>query len=96
MFKRKPTAFPKRPVRKGILGMTAFLVVMALASGCMSAPSQATLNRQAVASPWWLGPFVTDDVYAPTVEEDVYSKETIIHPQSEEPSSGYSSSHLRE
>ena len=96
MFERKLTALPKRSVRKGILGMTAALAVMALAGGCMSAPSQATLDRQAVVLPWWLGPFVTDDVYAPTVEEEVYSKETIIHPQSEEPNSGYSSSHLRE
>jgi|GEM_PF-3911719 len=96
MFKRKLTALPKSPVRKRILGMTVALAFMALAGGCMLAPSQATLDRQAVALPWWLGPFVTDDVYAPTVEEEVYSQETIIHPQSEEPSSGYSSSHLRE
>ncbi|MCA1295115.1 hypothetical protein LBW89_19050 [Paenibacillus sp. alder61] len=96
MFKRKLTALPKRPIRKGVLGMTVALAFMTLAGGCMLAPSQATLDRQAVASPWWLGPFVTDGVYAPTVEEEVYSKETIIHPQSEEPSSGYSSSHLRE
>ncbi|WP_334071820.1 MULTISPECIES: hypothetical protein [Paenibacillus] len=80
MFKHKLLGFPQRAVRSAFLGITAALALMALIGGCMLAPSQATLGRQAAASPWWFGPFVTDNVYSPTVEEDVYSTETMIHP----------------
>lgn len=52
--------------------MTAALLLTM--TGCSLAPSQKTMDRQAKA-PWWSSPSVSNGVYAPAVQREVYSTE---------------------
>ncbi|WP_162944225.1 hypothetical protein [Paenibacillus aceti] len=53
------------------VALAALLLPMA---GCGLGPDQQTMERQARAL-WWSVPSISDGVYAPAVEEEVYSTE---------------------
>lgn len=42
-------------------------------SACSLSPDKTTMERQAKA-PWWFGSSISDEVYSPNVQEEVYSK----------------------
>ncbi|WP_410768123.1 hypothetical protein [Fontibacillus sp. BL9] len=63
-----------------LLGLIIGIGALSFIVGCSLQADEATLRRQA-SSPWWFfGPSVSDGVYSPAVREDVYSKETLMHP----------------
>ncbi|GAA0412602.1 hypothetical protein [Paenibacillus motobuensis] len=58
-----------------VLMMLMLTVTMLLAmTGCGLSASQKTMDRQAKA-PWWSSPSISNGVYAPAVQKEVYSKE---------------------
>ncbi|MCM3698435.1 hypothetical protein [Paenibacillus macerans] len=71
--------FNKSPVgqnRKKSAGWAVILaaaVLLMLASACSLAPNRATMDKQANGWPWPFGASVSDEVYSPTIAEDVYS-----------------------
>ncbi|RRJ66599.1 hypothetical protein EHV15_29485 [Paenibacillus oralis] len=73
--------FNKSPVgqnRKKGAGWAVILaaaVLLALVSACSLAPDRATMDKQAKGWPWSFGASVSDEVYSPTITEDVYSTE---------------------
>ncbi|MGG6310017.1 hypothetical protein [Paenibacillus macerans] len=66
-------SIPGKPVRRA--AAAAAILLLTMISACSLSPDQETMNRQARAFPWPFGSSVSDEVYSPTIVEDVYSAE---------------------
>ena len=77
-MQRNFNASPAGQGRNKYAGWAAVLaaaVLLALVSACSLAPDRATMKKQADGWPWPFGVSVSNDVYSPTIAEDVYSKD---------------------
>lgn len=65
-----------RAKRLLLVGVTLAITSLTLTTACTLEPDSETMSRQAKAFPWPFGSVsVLDEVYSPTIVEDVYSLE---------------------
>ncbi|NWL89524.1 hypothetical protein DMN77_18380 [Paenibacillus sp. 79R4] len=57
-----------------LLRMVLLTAIPLTLTGCGLSASQKTMDRQAKA-PWWSSSSISDGVYAPAVQKEVYSTE---------------------